>query len=134
MVMNDYVYVFTGAFKNRKEACQYSEPQWEPEPDESVSDEEFEAWEERNPTWQLRADLKCYLDSDFIETIDGKNRFKYLGTMLTKKGDIDRIRASSDKRDNVLVLIFAAALGGFAARMRSTPRVKYCGKFACKLE
>jgi hypothetical protein len=34
----------------------------QPEPDESVSDEEYEVWENRNPTWQLRADL----DVDYL--------------------------------------------------------------------
>src|SRR5690348_10308557 len=120
LAMNDYVHVFVGSFANREEACAYTEPQWEPEPDESVSDEEYSAWEERNPIWQMRSELgHPYLDSDFIETIDGSDRYEYLARLLTDSDGIDRIRKIAGGEDNILVLIFAEALGGFAARVKS---------------
>ncbi len=34
------LHVFAGTFASREEACLYTEEQWEPEPDDSVSDEE----------------------------------------------------------------------------------------------
>jgi hypothetical protein len=80
--MNDHLHVFAGAFASRDDACMYTEVQWEPEPDSSVSDEDYRAWEDRNPSWRMKADLgDPYLDSDFIETIDGPDRFDYLATL-----------------------------------------------------
>ncbi|WP_086932930.1 hypothetical protein [Agarilytica rhodophyticola] len=63
------VYVFSGKFQDRGEACLYSEPQWESEPDNSASDEEYNAWEDRNPTHKLKSNIDSYLDEDFIETV-----------------------------------------------------------------
>ncbi len=132
--MNDHVHVFVGAFASRDDACTYTEAQWEPEPDDSVSDEAYRAWVDRNPSWQMRSDLgDPYLDSDFIETIDGPDRFDYLAGLLTEPDAIERIREYVSHSDNVVVLVFAEALGGFAGIMKSTPRLKYCGQFACQL-
>src|SRR5260370_42236872 len=133
-LMNDHVHVFVGCFKNREAACEYSEPQWEAEPDVSSSDQEYAAWEQRNPSWQLRTDLGVvYLDSDFIETIDGDDRYEYLSKMLTQCGAIDRICKMAEDNENTLVLVFSEALGGFKATVMSTPKLKYCGQFSCKL-
>jgi hypothetical protein len=137
--MNDRVFVFLGAFANRDAASAYCEPQWEPEPDQSVSYEEYSSWEDRNPTWQMRSDLGVtFLDSDFIgtdviETIDGTKRFDYLGKIITEHDAVGRIRAMADDNHNVVVLIFPEALGGFPAAMKSTPLLKYCGEFSYKL-
>lgn len=128
------VHVFVGAFPSHEAACLYTEAQWEPEPDEGVSDEEYRIWEDRNPSWLMRAELKDpYLDSDFIETIDGPNRYSYLADMLTESGAIDQIRSTASDDDNILVLIFSEALGGFTAQITSTTRLKYCGCFDCDL-
>ena len=132
--MNDFVHVFSGQFHTEMAACQYSEAQWEPEPSKSSSDEEYEAWENRNPTWQLKTDLDgIYLDRSFIETIYGDDRYDYLNKMLTEADTIGRIRAISTRESNTLVLIFSEALGGFPAKMKSTPRLDYCGRFSCQL-
>lgn len=132
--MNDHVHVFVGVFASREDACAYTESQWEPEPDDSVSDEEYQAWEDRNPSWQMKADLgNPYLDSDFIETIDGPDRLNYLAKLLTEPEAIGRVRAIVGLDHNVIVLIFSEALGGFAAEMKSTPLLKYCGQFQCQL-
>jgi hypothetical protein len=132
--MNDRVHVFVGWFETRDAACTYTEAQWEPEPPETVSDEEDRAWEDRNPHWQMRSDLGGpYLDSDFIETIDGADRYEYLSKLLTDPGAVDSIRASAGRDANMLVLIFAEALGGFQAEIKSTSRLTYCGEFSCKL-
>ncbi len=42
-------------------------PYWEPEPDDSVSDEEYDAWERRNPRWCFCEDIGLKLDQDFVE-------------------------------------------------------------------
>ncbi len=132
--MNEHVHVFIGSFAGSDDACMYTEPQWEPKPDETVSDEVYRAWEERNPDWQMKRDLgNVYLDSDFIETIDGADRFDYLATLLMEPNAMDRVRANVGVDDNILVLIFSEALGGFAAEMKSTPQLKYCGQFPLKV-
>ncbi len=128
--MSQTVHVFAGEFDSVEEACQYTEEQWEPEPDKSASDEEYSAWEDRNPIWQLRADLDVdYLDGDFIETIDGKDRIEYLERMLTSDEDRQSVRQAIMKEENILVLIFDAAFGGFDARVSSTPRLRYVGAY-----
>ena len=123
------LHVFVGTFASREEACLYTEEQWEPEPDDSVSDEEYAAWEDRNPLWGFRDDVgDVYLDSDFIETIDGHRRYKYLESYLVNGDDLKTIR-SAVPDSNILYLIFPDAFGGFDATLRSTPRLTYCGAF-----
>lgn len=132
--MNTNVHVFAGSFNSREDACKYTEAQWEPEPDDSVSDEEYRAWEDHNPSWEMREDLgDPYLDSDLIETIDGPDRYEYLSRLLTEPGAIEGIRGLAEEGDNILALVFAEAFGGFQTDMKSTPRLKYCGRFSCKL-
>jgi hypothetical protein len=124
--MNSSVHVFAGRFKDEEEASTYTEARWHPERDESVSDEEYAAWEARNPHWRLRSDLDGYLDSDFIETITGPERYSYLEKLLVTRGDLARIMAV-DPEANTRVLIFQEALGGFEVEMKSTERLSYCG-------
>ena len=127
--MIDKLHVFVGKFASRDAACFYSEAQWEPEPDDFVSEDEYAAWEERNPTWGFRDDLGIvYLDSDFIETIDGSGRYDYLSSYLVNNGDIDTIRAAVPAA-NILLLVFPDAFGGVEATLRSTPQLTYCGAF-----
>src|SRR5436190_21636780 len=91
-VMTRTVHVFSGTFASREKACQYSEEQWErPAPDDSWSEEDYAAWEERNPTWLLRRDLRTPpgaagfdLDPDFVETIFGSDKIDYLGSQSVK--------------------------------------------------
>jgi hypothetical protein len=131
--MNDVVHVFAGCFADGDAARRYSEEHWESEPDESVSDEVYRAWEDRNPAWRLKEDLGIYLDGDFIETITDDDRYDYLNTMLTDPLALARIKATVNDAANTLVLIFSEAFGGFPASLRSTPRLTYCGSFACDL-
>jgi len=131
--MSHGVHVFAGTFESREEAVLYTEPQWEPEPAEDVSDERYREWEDRNPIWGMRTDLDVYLDSDFIETIDGPDRYTYLQGMLVDGAEIQSIRERAPASANMLVLIFHQALGGFPALMSSTPRLTYCGEWACSL-
>lgn len=120
------VHVFAGKFRDRDEACNYSQEQW----DELAS-------ETCDPHWPMRTDLGIeYLDHDFIETTDdsdGINRYDYLRTMLRNPQDIERIRQEAGPEANILVLIFEQALGGFGVTIRSTPRLTYCGAFPARL-
>ena len=131
------VYVYAGGFRDREDACAYALDQWEPKPPPTATEAEYEAWEDRNPTWQMRSDLgEAYLDHDFIEVIDDMehlSRYDYLRSMLKNADDIAGILSSAGPDTNILVLIFKEALGGFEAQMRSTPRLTYCGEFPCTL-
>jgi hypothetical protein len=128
--MAGQLHVFAGSFASREDACLYTEAQWEPEPDDSVSDEEYTAWEDRNPTWCFQDGLgdDVYLDSDFIETIDGDNRYEYLAGYLVNSGDLDAVRLAAGDA-NILLLVFPDALGGFDAQLKSTSKLTYCGAF-----
>jgi len=131
------VYVFSGKFSSRDEACKYSQPQWLPEPDESASDEEYEEWEDNNPSCQLKRNIDSYLDEDFIETIessDSMERHSYLSAMLKDSSNIEIIQAAEPEDANIFVLIFEDALGGFELKAEpvSTKELSYCGCFDCK--
>lgn len=71
------VHIFIGEFDNREVATTYTQGYWEHEPDGTATDEELNKWEERNPIWQMRDDLNCYMDSDFIETITAEFKLQY---------------------------------------------------------
>ena len=128
--MADQLHVFVGTFASRDDACLHTEAQWEPEPSDSVTDAEYEAWDDRNPIWGFCAEQidDAYLDSDFVETIDGDNRYDYLATYLVNDDDIDTIR-QFDSDANILLLIFPDALSGFDTALRSTSLMKYVGGF-----
>jgi len=127
-----FVYVFSGRFENIEAACLYSQPQWEPEPDESASDEEYVAWEDRNPSHELLKNIDSYLDEDFIETVDFD--LNYLSIIGVSASDIDHIKENSGGA-NVLVLVYEQALGGFP--LKETPvsnsSLTYCGQYQCKI-
>lgn len=122
------VHVFIGKFTSREEAILYTEPCWETEPDDSVSDEEYSAWEDRNPTWQMRSDLDCYLDSDFIETIDG-NKFEYLQSVVKDSKGLAVYEDELKQTDSILVLIFDQAIDFQKSEIKSTPKLKYIGYY-----
>ena len=123
------LHIFAGKFASRDEACLYTEPQWEPEPDDFVSDDEYTAWEARNPIWQFRDDLGgIYLDSDFIETIDGHQRYAYLESYLVNQRDLRTIQVIAAE-SNIILLLFPSAFGGSEVTLFSTPRMTYCGAF-----
>lgn len=132
------VFVFSGQFSSRAEACLYSEPQWEPEPDENATNEDYAAWEDRNPTHQLKRNINHYLDHDFIETIDDMNemsRHQYLEALLKHKNDIETIKAVEPHASNILVLVFREAFDGLDLNVppTSTEELTYCGEYLCFL-
>ena len=109
-VMTRTVHVFSGTFGSKEKACQYSEEQWErPAPDDSWSEEDYAAWEERNPTWLLRRDLRTPpgaaefdLDPDFVETIFGPDKIDYLGSQLVKEADRQKLLAEIPQEADTL--------------------------------
>jgi hypothetical protein len=126
------LHVFSGTFGSREKACQYSEEQWEkPAPDDSWSEQEYVAWEARNPTWLFRQDLAVsHLDPDFIETIFGPDKIEYLESQLAKDADRQRIRAEIPQQADTLVLIGNSAFDGKKVRLSSTPKLQYHGEYA----
>lgn len=131
---SNIVHVFTGKFDGEQEATAYTRPQWEPEPGEDVSDEEYEEWEDRNPSWALEDDLGVYLDEDFVETICSATRYEYLQGMLVKPEDITEIKGKADTDDNTLVLVFQKAIHDWRSEstLKSTKSLRYCGNYDCK--
>ncbi|QEG22010.1 hypothetical protein [Mariniblastus fucicola] len=131
--MKNKLHIFAVNFQSRKHACKYTEAKWEPEPDDSASDEEFEEWEERNPIWELEFDLngEGFLDSDSIETVTGKTRLAYVTSHLKSATDIESVENDSTGM-NTFVLIFPGALhslGGYKCKMKDTSQLKYLGAF-----
>jgi hypothetical protein len=122
------VHVFIGKFKNRKEAISYTQMYWEPEPDESVSDKEYSLWENNNPKWLMRDELRVNLEPDFIETITDDPK-QYLKNIL----GIDTLNAelsfAIQKPQSVLVLIFNKALHKTSKALKSTKTLDYFGEF-----
>jgi hypothetical protein len=133
MTTHTTVYVFAGAFPSRDDACLYTQEQWELEPGEDVSDDEYAAWEDSNPSWKMAEDLDLYLDPDFVETIDGDDRYAYLQDLLVNKDAISTVQQRAPSDANILVLIFKPALGGFAAEMKSIGNLVFCGEYPCTM-
>lgn len=124
--MSQQLHVFVGHFASHEDAARYALPQWEPEPGEDVSDEEYSAWEDRNPVWALRADLQTGLDPDFVEVIHGDDRYDSLNGYLIDPSDIKPVREAGG---NTVVLVFPAALHDRTATLTSTPELTYCGAY-----
>ena len=129
--MNHTLHVFSGTFGSSEKACCYSEPQWErPAPDDSWPEEEYAAWEARNPTWLLRKDLAVgSLDPDFVETIFGPHKLDYLRTQLANESDKRKVADQIAPDADTLVLILSRAFDGRAVRLTSTSALKYHGEF-----
>lgn len=128
------VHIFTMSFERNEDALAFGHPHWEPEPGDDVPDEEYSAWEARNPIWPMKAELGYYLDSDFIEVVwngghhEAEPDWNYLLSRLRGE-DVEAIRAVTPPRANTLVLIDQQALGGFDAEPGSTLSMHYCGAY-----
>jgi hypothetical protein len=129
------IHAFIASFASENDAQTYSQPQWEPEPDADASDEDYAAWEDRNPQCRMKNDLGIvYLDEDFVETIwgvDGSDagaNWAYLASFI---GDENAAvcRTIAAGKANTLILIDEQAAGGFPVSFRSTPATTYCGPF-----
>ncbi len=131
----DDVHVFISCFRREDEALAYSQAQWEPEPGEDASDEDYKAWEDSNPSWLMRKELgEPYLDSDFIEIVWGTGdgepgvRWDYLASVIGS-ANTSVCQRLAPSEATTLILIFGQALGGFPFAFSSTPEMTYCGAF-----
>lgn len=133
--MPQTIHVFSGRFASRSEACEYSEEQWErPAPDDSWPEAEWNAYEDRNPTCALEDDLDVeYIDSDFIETIDGVGKMEYLETQIKRPEDFKTLQEAIPDSHNILVLIMSSAFDGRKVNLKSTPKLSYHGEFRWNL-
>lgn len=129
------VHIFIGEFENRDNATSYTQGRWEPEPDESATDEQYSKWEERNPIWKMRDDLNCYLDSDFIETITDEIKLKYFGGLVKNDSLTRQYSKLLSNQKSALILIFDSALHESEKdiKMKSTERMEYIGKFPTEI-
>ncbi len=126
------VWVFVGHFESEAQALAYTQEQWEPEPGEEVSDQEYAAWEDNNPRWQFRDDLpdEPCIDSDFVETAFGVEWPGYLAGLIPARDDrLEAVIAAGDEESNCLLLVFEEALGGFPATLTSTPALRLIGQY-----
>ena len=131
------IHVFTAFFENEDAALAYTQPQWEPKPAEGAGDEEYEAWEDRNPSCLMKEDLGFdgFLDDDFVETIW---RARYSGndvdwnylSGLIGSANANACKNMASDHSNTLILIDAQALDGRSANLRSTTAMTYCGTFS----
>ncbi|WP_152979937.1 hypothetical protein [Mesorhizobium sp. 1M-11] len=132
-------HIFVATFASEVDAASFTEKQWEPEPGDEASDEEYAAWEGRNPSWPMRAEQGfTYLDGDFVETIWGDGdtggsdvNWRYLAS-LVDSDDAARCRDVAPPGSNTLVIIHQQALGGFDISFRSTSTMTYCGCFQAR--
>jgi len=69
MLESSDIHVFTALFATKDEASTFGHPHWEPEPSQDASEEEYTAWEDRNPIWPMKSELSCSIDNDFVEII-----------------------------------------------------------------
>lgn len=129
--MAQTLHVFSGTFGSEEAALSYSEEQWErPAPDDTWSEEDYTAWEERNPSCELQRDLSaCYIDPDFVETIFGPDKIDYLETQLRNEVDRQRLRLEIPIEADTLVLIMSTAFDGKEVRLSSTPKLRYHGEY-----
>lgn len=123
------IHVFTALFATNNEALAFGHPHWEPEPAQDVSDEEYMAWEDRNPIWPMKSELGCSIDSDFVEIIwkSGEEPdWEYLVSRLDLT-QVATIKLQTETA-NTLVLIDHKAVGGEPPELRSTGRLTYHGR------
>ena len=127
-----FVYIFSGYFNSREDACLYSEPQWLLEPDETASDEEYYEWENQNPKHQLRKNIDIRMDTDFIETV--AKDYEYLFELKISNYQLNEIREKSIN-SNYLVLVYEQAFGSIQCLPQpvSNSFLIYCGKYQCFL-
>jgi hypothetical protein len=130
-----HLHFFLAAFPSEADALAFSQKQWEPEPGEDASDEEYAAWEDRNPSWPMRAEQGfTYLDGDFVETMWGTGttgsevNWGYLASLLNPD-DVGRCQDLAPAGSNTLIVIDGRALGGFDFTFRTTATMTYCGRY-----
>jgi hypothetical protein len=128
-------HVFSGNFKTLKDAALYSEQQWEqPVPDDSWPEEDYEAYENRNPSWKFGEELGFSISPDFVETIHDDDNISYLKTQTKNSHDFEFLRQCIPNNHNTLVLLFDhEPYPGQTPDFKSTSTLSYHGEFAWQL-
>ena len=124
------VHIFVGSFDTVDSARAYSMPQWQPEPSESASDDEYSRWEDNNPVWRFRDDQTglVELDSDFVELVFGVRWPSYLSSLVAKVNPcLQSTLDAGFNSANCLVVVFEQALRGHLSSLCSTPKLRYLG-------
>ncbi len=101
--------IFSGNFESEELARDYFIPYWEPEPDENATDEEYYAWESRNPIWKLEKQLGKAIDPCFTEF---HGDFYSIYQALTPVDQIKFMGRVSDVNRYFLIIQFDAIENG----------------------
>ncbi|SEL83674.1 hypothetical protein SAMN05216214_1305 [Atopomonas hussainii] len=112
-------YLFAGKFKNEAEAQEFAFEQWEPEPSTDASDSDYEAWEERNPSWRLKQELGFYMDSDFVELATD---LAYIGSLIQSKDEQCILNNKSSENFSHYIIVGTKSIYG---DLRTTPNEKH---------
>jgi len=84
--MSKTIHILSGKFASEAHALRYTQEQWEAEPSEGVSDEEYSLWEDRNPSWRLFVELGAsHMDSSFVETVYGDDIHRLCRYSVTRR-------------------------------------------------
>lgn len=131
-MMKVNIHIFTGFFENYEAAKSYAEEHWEPEP-ENTSEEDYQDWEDNNPSWTMMDDLNLsYLSPDFIELRTGDSGFEYLRDIVISSSDREELFEKIDKNHNTIILIGEESLEGTEEPLGSTKILTYHGVYKCK--
>ncbi|MBB2674998.1 UNVERIFIED_ORG: hypothetical protein GGE44_004591 [Rhizobium esperanzae] len=129
MASRSEVHVFTAVFESNEAAFAFVHPHWEPEPDEHTSDEDYVAWEDRNPIWPMKEELGgLRIDADFVEVIWKSGMVPDWNYLKSRLRAVDVLGISDGSAPaNTFVLIDQTAFGDAKPELRSTANLTYRG-------
>ncbi|TDK31262.1 hypothetical protein E2F50_20170 [Rhizobium deserti] len=130
MLPNSSIHVFTALFESSEEAFAFAHPHWEPEPGDDASDEEYAAWEDRNPVWPMKVELGYRIESDFVGVVWSRGDqpdWQYLASRLNA-AQVAAIMGQTTSA-NCLVLIDQAAIKDERVEFKPTGSLTYHGSF-----
>ena len=125
---DEFLRIYSAVFPSLDAALGYSEAQWEPEPNAAASDDEYAAWEARNPTWAFKIEIGLYLDSDFVETYYGSDCWNKLEALIGQ-AQVAEARSLADRQANTLIVVFERAIYGIKSEPLADCAVRYLGKY-----
>ena len=116
-------------FETSEAAFAFVYPHWEPEPDQHASDEDYAAWEDRNPIWPMKAELNgLRIDSDFVEVIWKPGTMPDWDYLKSRLNAADARKVSDGTISaNTFVLIDRTAFRDAKPELRSTATLTYRG-------
>lgn len=131
-------HLFAGRFADDQQAQGFAFEQWEPEPDASASNAEYQAWEERNPSWRLEQELGFYMDSDFIELVSSQDCPQYLESLIRDDAQKQRLRSRVEPGHSHFIIVAQQSIygdrqsttsGAPQRQPSSTATLDYLGEF-----